>query len=161
MFSLSDKKDISFKAILPNLRYKNNKLYFISNKIIKTKNRNKFEHKIEFELSSIGSSSKLHYMNYEIQCSIIKEELQNGVKIDVSLKNINNLSKYEMQKIARYIESSVLSINIDYESDTTSDQYDNSSKYNKDENCDNSTIYEAEQEILDDNSFDYDERFNI
>ena len=66
-----------------------------------------------------------------------------------------------MQKIARYIESSVLSINIDYESETNSDQYDNSSKYNKDENCDNSTIYVAEQEILDDNSFDYDERFNI
>ena len=66
MFKFSDNKDITFNAILPNLRYKNNKLYFNFNKIIKIKIKNKTEYKGQFELPNIGSTSKLNYMNYQI-----------------------------------------------------------------------------------------------
>ena len=167
MFKFSDNKDITFNAILPNLRYKNNKLYFNFNKIIKIKIKNKTEYKGQFELPNIGSTSKLNYMNYQIHCSIIKEELPNGLKVNVKLKYNNDLSKFEMQKIARYIESSILNINIEDESEDNSDQYNDRSKYcNRGNECnednydnDRSIIYE--DDVKDDSYYDYDEKFHI
>jgi hypothetical protein len=109
-----DNKESSFTALLPNLRFKENnkKLYFYAKNPIKITINNKTVYKNEFELNDISFKSSITIQNIKFNCDIIEEELINGLKINIKYKAIHNLSKSEMQKISRKIESTILNINM-------------------------------------------------
>lgn len=135
----------SFNVLLPNLRYKNNDgIYFKSKNPIKLEINNKTIFKNEFLLKDLAYSQTLNYMDIDIHCTIIKIEYDDGLKMNIKYdSNEYNYTSF-MQKIARYIEASILGINIDesdYEyTDYSEEYYDNKIK----EFTENISIYSEE-----------------
>ena len=119
----------SFSVLLPNLRYKNDGIYFKSKNPIKLNINNKTIFKSDFLLKDLEYSQTLNYMNIDIHCTIIKTEYDDGLKMSIKYdSNEYNYTSF-MQKIARFVEASILGINIDEsESDYSQDYYDDKIK---------------------------------
>ena len=116
----------SFNVLLPNLRYQNDGIYFKSKSPIKLKINNKIIFKDEFLLKDLSFSQTLNYMNIDIHCTIIKTEYDDCLKMNIKYdSNEYNYTSF-MQKIARYVEASILGINID---DLESESVDYSEEY--------------------------------
>lgn len=141
-YNSNNKRDISFHAILPKLRYKKGNIFYVSSKEIRTKFNNKVEYKKEFMISEIADSSKINILDYKLDCTIIKEELDNGLKIFIKTQSFDNIGISDKQKIARAIEGIILNNNI-------MDDEDNEDFYNN--NYDNK-INEYSEDLIDDYS---------
>ena len=141
----NDNKESSFIVLLPNLRFKENnkKLYFYSKNPIKLTINNKIVYKNEFELNDISLNSSIIVQNINFNCEIIEEELNNGLKMKVKYKEINDISIIEMQKISRSIETTILNI------DTVDDNYEDYYEDLKNHFENSSELYEdnSEEEI--------------
>lgn len=111
-YNSNNKRDISFHAILPKLRYKKGNIFYFPSKEIRTKFNNKVEYKKEFMISEIADSSKINILDYKLDCTIIKEELDNGLKILIKTESFDNIGISDKQKIARAIEGIILNNNI-------------------------------------------------
>lgn len=153
----------SFNVLLPNLRYKNDGIYFKSKNPIKLEINNKTIFKNEFLLKDLSYSQTLNYMDIYINCTIIKTEYDDGLKMNIKYdSNEYNYTSF-MQKIARYVEGSILGINIDEsESDYSEEYYDDKIKefsenisiyseeiYEETSDCDNTTDENNESYIED------------
>ena len=172
----------SFNVLLPNLRYKNNGIYFKLKDPIKLEINNKIIFKNEFLLKDLEYSQTLNYMNIDIHCTIIKTEYDDGLKMSIKYdSNEYNYTSF-MQKIARFVEASILGINIDeldaeYD-DYSQDYYDDKIKeftenisdcseeiYEETSECDNITDENNESYIEDhdnnDNKDNQDNQNNI
>jgi hypothetical protein len=131
----------SFNVLLPNLRYKNEQIYFKSKSPIKLKINDKIIFNNEFILKDLSFSQTLNYMDMDIHCTIIKIEYDDGLKMNIKYNsNEYNYTSF-MQKIARYVEASILGINIDEsDSDYSEEYYDDKIK----EFTENVSIYSEE-----------------
>lgn len=153
----------SFNVLLPNLRYKNDGIYFKSKNPIKLEINNKTIFKNEFLLKDLAYSQTLNYMDIDIHCTIIKTEYDDGLKMNIKYNsNEYNYTSF-MQKIARYVEASILGINIDEsESNYSEEYYDDKIKeftenisiyseeiYEETSECDNTTDENNESYIED------------
>lgn len=120
-----ENKKISCIVVLPNLRYKNDNIYFISKNPIKVKINNKIEFTNEFIIKDIALNGNITCMNTYIECEIIPKEFEDGIHIN--MKFIDNCDIYtnEIQKFARAIESKILGIDIMDDCEYTSNPYDN------------------------------------
>ena len=123
-------KESLFIALLPNLRFKedNKKIYFYAKNPIKLNINNKIIFKNEFELNDISLKSKITVQNINFNCEIIEKELNNGLKIKIKYKEMNTLSIFEMQKISRSIELTILNLNI-VDDNLHNEDYDNYESY--------------------------------
>jgi hypothetical protein len=162
----------SFNVLLPNLRYKNDGIYFKSKNPIKLEINNKTIFKNEFLLKDLEYSQTLNYMDIYINCTIIKTEYDDGLKMNIKYdSNEYNYTSF-MQKIARYVEASILGINIVESESDYSEEYDDKIKeftenisvysediYEETSECDNITD-ENNESYIEDNDNDNDNKDN-
>ena len=168
-------KNANFIAILPNLRYKDEHIYFKSTKTILIKDNNKIKNENEFILENCSLKNTILYKNINFTFIVIKEENDEGLKITVEYDSMNDLITFytlEKQKIARYIEGCILGISM--EDDTIIDDnidyfkyYENEIKRINEEHNNNNDNYLVEEnneevtkegnkeEIIDENANQY------
>jgi hypothetical protein len=104
-------KDMIAHCILPNLIYKDKNVHFkFKNDInLRYNNRNHITGSILLE--NISMTSTVNFMDNIIKASIIEEELNNGLKIKIEYQQ-KLIDIIHIQKIAKYIESLILNIDI-------------------------------------------------
>jgi hypothetical protein len=111
--SLSISKEQSVFVVLPNLKYIDKNVYFILKRPVKIQKDGKIEYHNKILLNNLSLRGKLNYMNYELKCSILQEEIENGLKVNIKfIKNNDSISNQIIQKFARAIESMILNIDI-------------------------------------------------
>ena len=147
-------KEKSENVLLPNLRYKDGNIFFKSKNPIKIMLNGKKEFKSDFLLSNLAFNDTVYWKDIELNCTIMKEELEDGLKINIKYMDRHTIYRNDIQKFARVIEATILNINIiesdDCEIDSYSDEYEYSSENDIDE-------YEYEQTQQYDQSEQYDE----
>lgn len=145
-FSSNYDKSNSFNVLLPNLRYKNENIYFKPKSPIKLNINNKIIFTSEFILKDLTYSQTLNYMDIDLYCTIIKAEYDDGLKMNIKYDSNEHNYTLFMQKIARYVEASILGINID----ESEDEYDDYSEECYDDKIKEFTdnISEYSEEIL-------------
>jgi hypothetical protein len=121
-------KNKSFIVILPNLKYKDDKIIFHSKNELKLNVHNHTLFKKDFFVGNLELSSQFHIDEYLFKCRIYEEELDNGLKVHIFYQNKNNnhenIDKGYMKKISKIIESKILGI--DFEDDFgKSNEYEN------------------------------------
>jgi hypothetical protein len=162
-------KIISYEALLPNLRFKNNNVYFVSKNPIKIKKNDKIDYINEYILENISLTCKIKCINTELNCTILEKEDKNGLIVNIKFRDETDIYKHTMQKFARAAEAAILGIDLmeDYESseiDTNNDYisdntyYTDNIYYDNDRNIDN---YQESYDNYDnyDNYDDIDEYF--
>ena len=112
MAYFSTDQKVSHQVLLPNLRYKNENIYYKSKNPIKTKTNDKIKFIDEILLENMSMHSKIKYNDQSFSCNIIKKELDEGLIINIEYTEYHYISNTEIQKIARYIESLILGIDI-------------------------------------------------
>lgn len=124
-------KIISFEALLPNLRYKNNNIYFISKYPIKIKKNNKIIYINEYLLENISLTGKITCIDTELNCTILEKEDNNGLIVNIKFRDGPFIYKQDMQKYARAIEAAILGIDLmeDNETDISDTCSDNDYSY--------------------------------
>jgi hypothetical protein len=174
-FPISDNnyyKILSYDALLPNLRYKDEKVYFISKNPIKIKLNDKIEYKNEFLLENISFTGKIYCVNTELNCKIVEKSDDNGLIVNIKFRDGPNIYNQDMQKFARAVEAAILGIDLmeDNNSQISDDYlynvnqlYDNQTDYDNESNFDNESVYENiydnESNFDNDNVFDDDNEF--
>ena len=163
-FPISDNnyyKILSYEALLPNLRYKDKKVYFILKNPIKIKLNNKIEYKNEFVLENISLTGKIYCINTELNCKIVEKSDNNGLIVNIKFRDGPNIYNQDMQKFARAVEAAILGIDLmeDNNSQISDDYlynvnqlYDNQTDYDNESNFDNESVYDN----LYDNESDFD-----
>ena len=154
-------KIISYEAILPNLRYKNDNIYFISKNPIKIKKNNKIDYINEYILKNISFTGKITCINTELNCTILKKEDKNGLIVNIKYRDSSDIYKQDMQKFARAIEAAILGIDImeDDETEETDTYSNNYSYYANNMYNDEINNIETTEENYDDNDENIDEDF--
>ena len=102
----------SVDVLLPNLRYKNDDVYFIFNNPVKIMNNGKKEFKNEILLKNLALTGEITVMDVKIDCSIIKEERDDGLKVNLKYMDRHYLYNTDLHKFARAVESAILNIDI-------------------------------------------------
>lgn len=151
-------KIISYEALLPNLRYKNNNIYFISKNPIKIKKNNKIDYIDEYILKNISLTGKITCISTELNCTILEKEDKDGLIVNIKYRDSSDIYKQDMQKFARTVEAAILGIDlmedIEDESEISDTYYDEYSYENK--------IYDEINNIetIDENYENIDEDFS-
>jgi hypothetical protein len=144
---------------LPNLRYKNNKLVFIFKESLGLYVNNKWTELKEVALNNVSLKHSIYINDTRFKVNIIEKEINDGLKINIEYNRDTYLSIFELQRIAKKIESRILDIkNNDHETydymETSSDEinvdltedyiesYDSEEEYHQYEHDDNE--YNAE-----------------
>jgi hypothetical protein len=114
-----------FNAILPNLKYKNKNIFFIFKNPLKIKKNNEVKFIKEYSLGNISLSGKIFCMGYELSCTILEKEMENGLEVNIKYIDSSEITRDHMKKFARSLEAKILEIDIE---DNESDN-DNMSEY--------------------------------
>ena len=142
-------------VLLPNLRYKNNNIFFISKSPIKTTLQNKITYRTEFLLEGISLFGKIRCDGTDIQCQIIEKEYNDGMEIKLKYQKNMNISSHDIKKFARSIEAKILGIVNNEDQDQNNDNdiisYTFSDEIQKENNeyINSGYIYENENENTD------------
>lgn len=147
-------KIISYEALLPNLRYKNNNIYFISNNPIKIKKNNKIDYIYEYILKNISLTGKITCINTELNCTILEKEDKDGLIVNIKYRDSSDIYKPDMQKFARAIEAAIL--RIDLMEDDESEETDNYCNYNNDYSYYAYNMYDGEINNIETTEENYD-----
>jgi len=138
-------------VLLPNLRYKNDNVYYYSTNPLKINKNNRVEYINEILLEDLVLEATVYYSDIEIKCKILKKENDNGLVVNIRFRDRHDICNRNIQMFAKYIEASILKINIEddycYEeyneedcNDNFTDDYssidDDSSSYDNEENED-------------------------
>lgn len=103
-----------FRVLLPNLRYQNNDIYFISHRPIKLKKNGKNYFQTEFPLGFKKRFSSIKYKGVQYECTIIEKEEEDGlivsVKYETNYDNNYCHDTFKMKKLAKLFESYILNI---------------------------------------------------
>lgn len=110
---MSTFKEQSVFVILPNLKCINKNIYFILKRPVKIQKDGKTEFHEKILLNNLSLKGKLNYMDFDLKCTILHEEIDNGLKVNIKyISNDNIVSKQTIQKFCRAIESMILDIDI-------------------------------------------------
>jgi len=102
-------------VLLPNLRYKNDSVYYYSKNPLKINKNNRVEYINEILLEDLVLEATVYYSDTEIKCKILKKEDENGLIVNIRFRDRHDISNRHIQMFARYIEASILKINIEDE----------------------------------------------
>ena len=152
-------KIISYEALLPNLRFKNNNVFFISKNPIKIKKDNKIDYINEHILKNISLSGKITCINTELDCTILEKEDKDGLIVNIKFRDGPGIYKQDMQKFARVLEAAILGI--DLMEDDESEESDTFSNYNNDYSYYANKIYNDDASNIDTIDENYDDFENI
>jgi hypothetical protein len=103
----SIKKEI---VLLPNLKLKNNKIYFTLMHPTKIFIKKKNTHINDFLIDNVSMHGSTIYNSILINYDILNEELEKGLKIKIMYNENDFLYKKDIQKIAKNIESYIIGI---------------------------------------------------
>ena len=149
--------------ILPNLVYNNNKIYCKTNRCVHIYNNNIKKLENLFDTGIDFTAININLFGNYINCNIKNIEDERGLCIEIKYFNNNNIFEKHLQKIGKYIEGTLLRLdlsNIDdfndenafYERrciDINSDE-NNSFDNSFDNNYDNCNNYDSYDEYSDD-----------
>jgi len=148
----------AFGSYLPNLRYKNNNIYYYSSNPIKLKSSKSklgYYYQREFKLDNLQLYDEMTTYGITYYIEILPKYLTNGLEISVKYSDpYDILHKYDQKKIARAIEFKILGINIfkDYYNTRLSNTDDNFDitdiLYDKINYYDNSEVSSALTDVL-------------
>lgn len=146
---MSGKKEFSTKyhGRLPLFRYKNNQIYFEPIYPMKLTLNKNVKYVKNFPVNILDFESNILYMGYDIYFKIINEDINNGLKVYIGIKNKDNISYSDKQKIVKVVEGTILKImtnkmNIDltditeYTNENIDHYYHNQEKSSNDEEYD-------------------------
>lgn len=105
-------KDLSYDALLLQLRYKDKEIHYISKNPIKLIIDNKLKFKKNEILKNKSLTGEFICIDKKVKFKIIEEELDNGMKVNITIDRCGDISKCEMQKIARSLEAFMLGIDL-------------------------------------------------
>lgn len=132
----------SIDVLLPNLRYKNNNIYFIFNDPVKVIVNGKKEFKNEIKLPNLSLEGVIYVMDIKIKCNIIEEERHDGLIVNLNYMDQHCLYNSDICKFARAVEAAILKIDIFDDKNATIEE----------------DLYNQYYETYDD--IDYDSEFN-
>ena len=160
------KKEKKELVLLPNLKLKENKIYFTLKNQLKLFIKKKNSFISDFLIDNITMYGKTTYNNILVNYDIINEERENGLKIKIMYDENDFLYKIDIKKIAKSIEGDILGIidNSCNQYNTTENNRNNSpliSKYKEnsmqyDSYSDTDSISYQEESYEDNNDYDYD-----
>lgn len=138
-----------YDVLLPNLRYKKDNVYFYSTNPIKINKNNRVEYIDEILLEDLVLESTVYYLDTEIKCKILEKENEDGLVINIRFRDRHDICNRHIQMFARYIEASILKINI--EDEYHHEEYDEvrndiSSEDNYSSIDDDESLYDGENE---------------
>lgn len=111
--STNNLKEQSVFVVLPNLKYIDKNVYFILKRPVKIQKDGKIEYHDKILLNNLSLRGKLNYMNYELKCNILQEEIKTGLKVNIKyINNKETVTNQTIQKFARALESMILNIDI-------------------------------------------------
>jgi hypothetical protein len=126
-----DDQEVTYKSkiLLPNLRYKKDKdkgkIFFKAKNPIRLKIRGKILYKDDFELVNLKLSGTIEYKDIKFICTILQEENENGLFVNIEYKSIEQLDIYEIRKFAKYFEGEILEVKYDkYDDEVDEDAMD-------------------------------------
>lgn len=148
---MSGKKEFETKyhGRLERIKYRNNQTYFEPIYPIKTIRNKNIKYVKVFPLNILDFESNILYMGYDIYFKIINEDINNGLKVFIGIKNKDNISYIDKQKIVNVVEGTILNIaynkiiidlndvteytneNIDYSNDYQEEKSSNGEEYDK------------------------------
>ena len=134
-------KEKDFNAILPNLKYKNNKIFYIFKDPFKIIQNKKIKFIKEYDLGDISLTGKIYCMGTEIKCKILEKEIDNGLEVNICYIDTPNINRDHKKKFARALEARILNIEIDDDDDS-----ENSVDFNFDNEYKNKMNYLMNQE---------------
>jgi hypothetical protein len=157
-------------VLLPNLKLKENKIYFTLKNQLKISINKKNTFINNFFIDNVSLYGKTNYNNILVNYNIINEEREYGLKIKIMYDENDFLYKLDIKKIAKSIEGDILGI-IDYSNNqynTTENNRSNSPLFSKqkensmhyDSYSDTDSISYQEESYEDNNDYDdnnYDE----
>jgi len=159
-------------VLLPNLRLKENKIYFTLKSPLKICIKKKNTFVSSFLINNVSMYGKTEYNDVFVNYDIINEECNNGLKIKIMYDENNFLYSVDIKKIAKNIECDILGI-IDNITENKCNEIKITKKnINISENSDkeNSMQYDSysdtesmsyKDELYDDNDYDnYDEDYD-
>ena len=133
--------------VLPNLRYKNNKLVFIFKESLGLYVNNKWTELKEVSLNNVSLKQSIRINNTRFKVNIVEKEINDGLTINIEYNRDIYLSIFELQRIAKKIESYILDIKND-DHETSNDDYmeTSSDEINMDLTEDYIESYDSEEE---------------
>ena len=131
---------ISYDALLPNLKYKNGNIFFISKEQISFQK--------EFLLNNISLTGEILCIRTKINFKILEKEVHNGLIINIQYKEQTEIFKQDRQKIARAIEASILGIDLMDDNNSDIDDFSYTNYLSLEE--DNEEEYDEEDDEEDD-----------
>ena len=157
---------------LPNLRYKNNKIYFISKTPIKIIINDIKKYIYEVPLDDIQLYGTVIIDDVKINCIILEEEDDEYLKIKITFQDRYDIFKKDIQLFAKYIEAKILNISYRYNNNVEAsnmieekiyDEFMNHNEDNCDSECDNDYDNDNDNNYDNDyendfNNIDYDEK---
>jgi hypothetical protein len=138
----------SIDVLLPNLRYKNKNVYFVFNNPVKVIINGKREFKNEILLPDLSLEGSINVMDIKIKCSIIEEERDDGLKVNLKYMDQHYLYNSDICKFARAVESAILKIDIFNEDNKNIEENDINNLnyyYESDYEQENNSIYDDEE----------------
>jgi hypothetical protein len=156
-------------VLLPNLRFKNNKIYYYSINPLRITKNGKKEYLNEILLDNLVLETTVYYLDIEIRCKILEIEDKNGLIMNLKFRDRHDISNRDVQDFARYIEAKILKINsyepiyTEYTDESNTDDLDN----DDDEDCDDEddvnkeSLYEDEDLFIDNQEFNTMKKFDI
>lgn len=128
-----DNKKISeFNVLLPNLRYKHNKIYFICKEgALKILENNKTKFIKEYPLENISLTGKFYCMGIELNCTILEKENEKGLEVNIKYKDKSEINRDHLKKFARTVEAKILDIDLDDNNSNSSEEFNLENEYNK------------------------------
>jgi hypothetical protein len=179
---MSGKKEFATKyhGRLPLFKYRNNQIYFEPIYPIKVILNKNVKYIKVFPVNILDFESNILYMGYDIYFKIINEDINNGLKVYIGVKNKDNISYIDKQKIVKVVEGKILKImnnqinielnnvteymndNIDYSNDSQEDNSSNGDEYNQyyyQNDVDHTTPSYKNDLDYDDNNYDKFDNF--
>jgi hypothetical protein len=104
--------NVVYTVLLPNLLFKNNSIYFITERQESIKVINNLETYNDIEVDDPHYSGNIYFMDNSINYDIIKEENKNGLSINIKINKDCYMTTIDIQKTARLIEGYIVGIDL-------------------------------------------------
>lgn len=99
----------SYNVLLPNLRYINKNIYFVSKVPIKLCIDEKIVYQTNF-LLDISLTGEISYLDTDIKCTIIEKEHDDGLEVNLSYEDNYDIYTTDLKTIAQIAEATILGI---------------------------------------------------
>ena len=109
------RKVIKKEILLPNFIYRNNKVYWNFKENVKINENGKTKYIKNLELGNIPLDGEINILKHLIKCKINQKNLTTGLSVDIEYLEDEKIKVRQIAKIARFIEATLLDIDLNYD----------------------------------------------